>query len=349
MDQIHVFVTGAGGGGIGEQIIKSLRNGKNSYLLISTDIRASSIAKNISDQFFVIPKADSPNYIDILISICLKNKCSILIPGSEPELLRISKSIQLFQQEGIYVPINHHSLIDLCLDKVKFQTFLSKNGFKLCESSILNSQVDLTLFSNYPYIIKPIKGSGSKNVFIVQDYNELKNIFNYLKDESSLLIQEYVGNPESEYTIGVLSNPAGYIKHIILQRDLSLGLSVKQSVRNKTQKDILGQNLVVSTGLSQGKFVLNELIDNVVQKIVLLLAPTSSINLQCRIHNGDVYIFEINPRFSGTSNLRAMVGFNEPEYIINQHFSITNENLNECNWNNRIVLRGVQEYLIDLS
>jgi carbamoyl-phosphate synthase large subunit len=68
--------------------------------------------------------------------------------------------------------------------------------------------------------------------------------------------------------------------------------------------------------------------------------------MQCRVHDNKVYIFEINPRFSGTTNLRAIVGFNEPEYIINEQFLFKNDELNEVNWKNKKVLRGIKEFLI---
>jgi carbamoyl-phosphate synthase large subunit len=91
---------------------------------------------------------------------------------------------------------------------------------------------------------------------------------------------------------------------------------------------------------------LNELIDDEVIKFVRLLGVRSTLNMQCRIHRDKVYIFEINPRFSGTTNLRALVGFNEPEYLINEHLAIKNPILNEKTWINRTILRGIQEYAI---
>ena len=35
--------------------------------------------------------------------------------------------------------------------------------------------------------------------------------------------------------------------------------------------------------------------------------------------DGEIYVFEINPRFSGTTSLRAMVGYNEPDVLIRHH------------------------------
>jgi len=43
------------------------------------------------------------------------------------------------------------------------------------------------------------------------------------------------------------------------------------------------------------------------------------VNVQCRLVDGEVVVFEINPRFSGTTSLRAMVGYNEPDVLFRHH------------------------------
>ena len=347
MNKLNIIVTGAGGGGIGEQVIKALRNGVNDYYIVSTDIRKDSIASRLGDEFCVLPSSNSPEYISELIKYCDMYNCKIIIPGSEPELIKIASNIDLFQSAGIFTPINNIDLIRLCNDKLEFNKFLKNNNFSFCETLKIEGNLIPSNLENFPYVLKPSSGSGSRDVYLVQSYSELKNILKYLGIENNFLLQEYVGNPCNEYTVGILCTPnQGYINHVILNRDLSLGLSIKQSVLNKSDQSILGDRLVVSTGISQGKFVTNSKIDEAVFKIVQLLNPISSINLQCRIHNNEVFVFEINPRFSGTTNIRAIVGFNEPEYIINEHLLIHNKELNIDNWVNKKVLRGIKEFLI---
>jgi carbamoyl-phosphate synthase large subunit len=53
-------------------------------------------------------------------------------------------------------------------------------------------------------------------------------------------------------------------------------------------------------------------------------------------------IFEINPRFSGTSSIRAMLGFNEPDLLIRKH--LLGETLPERpTYRYGTVLRGLRE------
>ena len=138
MDRINVLITGSGGGGIGEQIVKSLRNGKNNYHIICTDTRKLTIAKKIGDDFHILPFAGDNTYTDALIKCCLNNHVQVLIPGSEPELIKIASDIDKFKEKNIFVPINPIELISICSDKLKFNQFLSANNFNYCETFLIN-------------------------------------------------------------------------------------------------------------------------------------------------------------------------------------------------------------------
>ena len=46
------------------------------------------------------------------------------------------------------------------------------------------------------------------------------------------------------------------------------------------------------------------------------LAPYGPANFQFRLSEGEVKVFEINARFSGTTPLRTRAGFNEAELVL---------------------------------
>ena len=51
------------------------------------------------------------------------------------------------------------------------------------------------------------------------------------------------------------------------------------------------------------------------EKVVLKLGSTNAVNVQAKLINDEVKIFEINPRFSATLPIRAVAGVNEPDII----------------------------------
>jgi carbamoyl-phosphate synthase large subunit len=59
--------------------------------------------------------------------------------------------------------------------------------------------------------------------------------------------------------------------------------------------------------------------------------------------NNQVYVFEINPRFSGTTSIRAMFGYNEPDVLLRRH--VAGESIGEnFSYGTGTVLRGLTEY-----
>ncbi len=54
----------------------------------------------------------------------------------------------------------------------------------------------------------------------------------------------------------------------------------------------------------------------VAEKIALAIHSTGPINVQGRNTSKGFYVFEINPRFSSTTIMRAIVGFNEVDMMI---------------------------------
>ena len=81
----------------------------------------------------------------------------------------------------------------------------------------------------------------------------------------------------------------------------------------------LGNRLVISSGVSQGQIGRFPEVTNQCKEIAQAVGARGAINIQCRLVDGLVKVFEINPRFSGTTSLRAMVGYNEPDVLIRKH------------------------------
>jgi len=96
-------------------------------------------------------------------------------------------------------------------------------------------------------------------------------------------------------------------------------LNIRFSVRNITGRSELGEWLVISSGVSHGEFQDFPEVRQQCERIAGALGAKGPINIQCRVVDGKVRVFEINPRFSGTTSLRAMMGYNEPDILIREH------------------------------
>ena len=322
MKSTTVLLTGVGGGGHGEQILKALRLAETKYTVIGGDMSATSKGLYEVEQGYVLPPATDGSYINTLVKICRRHGVTALFHGSEPELRAMSNARDQIEGEGILLPINPAPVIDLCLDKVKTCDFLRDQGFGVSAYNRISCEADLERFPHLPAVLKPsVGGGGSANIFLAQTADELLGLGRYmLSIYPEFIVQEYLGTPDSEYTVGVLFDMNGELMNsIAVRRNILSSLSNRIRVANRTERDDLGPVLALSSGVSQGLIGRFPEVTGPCEEVARVLGCRGPLNIQCRFVEGKVYIFEINPRFSGTTSLRAMVGYNEPDVLIRKH------------------------------
>ncbi len=323
---VNVLVTAIGGSGHGEQVLKALLlSNSKEYILFGTDSNSNCPQKDLVSKFFVLPSASSSNYLERLYEILDICKIDILIHGCEPELRLFSKHRKEISERGVLLLLNSDEVISLCMNKGATNSFLEVNGFKPPKYIEVQSTKEFSSIDWFPVVVKPsIGGGGSSNVYIAQTHLELMNLAEYLhlsEEDSSFIIQEYVGLPSDEFTVGVLSSMDGELLNSIAVRRLMSGqLNIRSKVKNRTSRSDLGTHLVVSSGVSQGAVGKFPEVTEQCEDIARKLNSKGPLNIQCRLVDGQVKVFEINPRFSGTTSLRAMVGFNEPDLLIRHHY-----------------------------
>ncbi len=322
---IRVLVTAIGGGGHGDQILKALRLApEGRYMIFGADANSRCSQASLVEHFVTLPLARDPGYMQLLLRTCKELGIQALFHGCEPELRLFAENCKLIRDAGIFLPINDPALISLCMDKSKANERLTELGFAAPRYVDVTNERELDEIDWFPVVVKPtVGGGGSANVFLAQNGSELKGLAAYLglgSTTSGFMIQEYVGTPDQEFTVGVLHDLDGhYINSIAVRRHLSSGLSVRTSMINRTGRAELGERLVISSGVSQGDIGRYQDVTRQCREIADRLGSRGPLNFQCRFVDGKVRIFEINPRFSGTTSLRAMVGLNEPDILVRRH------------------------------
>lgn len=312
-----ILVTGVGGGGHGHEIVKALRLAKR-WKLVGVDMTSTGIGLCDVDVPAMVPPASSPEYVDVILEIAKANRVRAVLHGSERELEVMSESRNRFVAAGLYLPINSPELVRLGMNKAATFARLKAIGIwvpRTCEVSRDNTLPDWPM----PLVVKPsIGGGGSANTYLVQTRAELECAVSVLLGAGvRAIVQEYVGTPSDEFTIGVLHDHAGgLVGSIALRRAILGGLSNRVKVPNRTGRSELGSTLAISSGVSQGTVEPAFELRRQAEKLAEALDSRGPLNIQCRFVDDRLCLFEINPRFSGTTYLRALVGFNEPDLLL---------------------------------
>jgi len=303
-----VLIAGIGGASLGTEIFKSLRHSGN-YNIFGADI--SPYAYGLYQAGFVRTYVvDRKEYIPNMLDICKKEKIDAIIPGGEEPLLLLCNHKDLFDKECILLAINSKEVINLCIDKIKTFDYLKRQGIPVRMTKLIDNIDELNSF-NYPCVIKPSTGSGgSVFAYLAEDAEEALLYIPYLKKRGiKAVAQEYIPNFEGEYTVGVLSLPTGKIVGSI---------ALKRLFSSKLSYLIKYDDRILSSGYSQGLIDDFKNVRKQAEDIALKINSRGPLNIQGRLKDGIFYPFELNARFSASTYLRTLAGFNEVDIFL--HF-----------------------------
>lgn len=303
----NVLIAGIGGASLGTEILKSLMLEEDSYYIVGCDISPLAYGhyqSGFARKFHI----DVNQYIDSIFQICKDENIQFIIPGGEEPLSLLINVKDDLEALGAQLIANDKAVIENCSNKEKTFSLLEELGFKVPITLTSDKFQDLENIP-YPCVVKPATGTGgSDSVFLAGNQQEAKTYIQYLQlNGKTPIVQEYISHEEGEFTIGVLSLPNGEaVGSVAMQRIFHSKLSVSTKTENG----------LISSGYSQG------LIDDfpspckAAEKMAVELKSQGPINVQGRVKNGTLIPFEINPRFSATTYLRALAGFNEIHYYI---------------------------------
>jgi carbamoyl-phosphate synthase large subunit len=303
---IKVMIAGIGGASLGTEICKCLRLARK-YEIYGCDI--SPTAYGLYDACFTETYCISrENYASEVLSVCLQAGVKWLIPGGEQPNALLGAAAELFARESIRVVTNDSAIVGLFSDKDATFKKLSACGIPIPKTTELTNADDVNRVG-LPCIVKPATGSGgSASVFFAVTTDEALIYADYIRRIGSVPIaQEYISDEEGEFTIGVLSLPdSELVGSIALRRVLDAKLSVAYR----------GRGGVISSGYSQGYIDTFPDLCQQAERIASAIQSRGPINIQGRVRNGILMPFEINPRFSASSYLRALAGFNEIDILL---------------------------------
>lgn len=262
--------------------------------VITTDCDSNAPALYFADDYEIVPKIDHPNYINILLKICLKYNINAIVSLIDPELELLAKHKQLFDEKSIQLVLSHAEMIKMTFDKYETYRYLKGKGIPVVPTYD-NLDVVKTLLESeklsFPFIVKPAKGSASIGIYKVDNEQELINIFN---KENGLVIQPFY--KDKEFGVDV---------YIDLISGKLVDLFIKEKIRMRSGE--------TDKSISR----CNNKIEKLVKDLISHTDFLGPIDIDCFEFNDEYYISEINPRFGGGYPHAYELGCDFMTYIIN--------------------------------
>ena len=287
-----LFFTGAGGVG-NEAVFRLL---KRKYNIIFGDAVPENINKIIPKKNIrKIPFANQNNFVNEIKKIYKDDNIDLIIPAVDEEL-----EILADQKMNIFLP--DKNFIKNMISKDVFVETLKENGISYPKTG----KVDFD-WLDYPCILKPKKGRGSRGVEIIKSRDKLKSYLEYTGlNQEEYILQELLNG--QEYTILMSAN----------KNNKLLGINL---VKVKEKKGI-----TISAETSINKSIL-KFCKDFHKKI-----PTRGCyNIQLiHCNDGKIVPFEVNPRISTTLCLAIYSGIDPIENFYKKNnikLSIGNKSL----------------------
>ena len=322
MKKFRILIDGAGTA-TAISIIKGLRKQRKYEVeVITIDMNDLNAGKFLSNKFYKVPPATDSRFIEVVLSVCKKEKIDLFVPIIDLSFLELAKNAKKFKSIGTFLLLASLKTIEITSDKKKTFEFFKKENIPT--PKVLSLKDNL----KYPLFIKPrVGGRASINAFKVENEKDLEF---YLSKISEPLLQEYVEG--EEFTADCLNSLDGsdFIECVIRKRiETKGGLSIKAEV--------------LPPAISQE-------IKKYIKDFSEKLRIPGAYNVQGFIKNDDEIVFtEINPRFAGTHAFTIEAGLNSIECILDMMNGKSPEEIKKeifINYNLKMV-RYWEEIFID--
>lgn len=302
MPEARILLTSAGSL-LGRGILSTLHGRRDRLHLIGGDLNPDSVGARACDEVISLPPVDTDDFVPAVEKAVRTYAIDLVIPGRDPDLLALA---------GADVPqaCSPGHLVAMVRDKWLTAQWCLAAGLPFAPTAA--TPVDPGDLWDPPLIAKPRLGSGSLGVRVLLTPEQVAAA----SRTPGLIIQPFIDPPAA------------------LMPDLDMGVPLFWDVECRAEYGI--QALIAADGRSQRWFPFvaehrsgrNEwlstcndpTLDDVAAWVVPRLAAAGfrgPVNLQLRRSGGRWFIIEINPRFSGGTSGRYLLGFDEVGWVIN--------------------------------
>ncbi|WP_396596533.1 NAD-dependent epimerase/dehydratase family protein [Dokdonia sp. R86516] len=313
---ITVLVTCVGSG-VGQSAIDSL-NLSRDYRILGCDGNPNVYAHSYCDVFEVVPSIYAKEYLDTIINLCDKHDVDLIIPGHDHELFVFATEIDRFNKAGVSVIVSKPDLIEISRDKKIWFDYWKPLGCNIVPTYFVKDfkeEPDTTIF---PAIVKPSGGSASQGISIVNTLKDLEG----LTDND--IIQPYLFPEKTDPNYEAIKKAVAQ-GDFIQRSEISIQLVFSSS--SKFEGIFISKN-TLKNGVPVFVDPINpetfEHLDEILKFVPICeeKGVRGPVNIQGRISENGLFFFEMNMRFTGITGNRALLGFNEVQYLVNDFLNL---------------------------
>jgi carbamoyl-phosphate synthase large subunit len=255
--------------------------------ILAVDADPLAPALQVADRSYLVPRADSQDYVDCLAALCQHDKVQVVFPLIDPEIAVLSAHRNELEAHGTLLGFSRND------DSIKTVTdkWRTVDLFHALDLRTPASWLPAFVPSDvrFPLVVKPRFGSASRDTFKVRNRRELEFFVEYVSDP---IVQEFVDG--CEITIDVVCDLSGKVLSVVLRKRLE----------------------VRAGEVSKGVTVHDDRILKDSVRICKALETIGPACIQCIVRDNVPHYTEVNSRFGGGFPLGVAAGANSPRLLL---------------------------------
>ena len=287
--------------GTRNKVVQYFKQTFSDGIIIATDMSDLAPAIYEADRWYLVPRIDAPEYLDVILDICKKEQINGVTSLIDPELSLLAANRARFDEIGVTIVGSSYELCERSLDKYEMYRWLSANGYRCARSWMDREEFYRAVQAGevrYPVFVKPSRGSASISISKVYDRETVDLLFAH---EDGLMIQEFLDGQEigADVYIDLLS---GEVVSVFTKRKIKMRAG-------ETDKAVSFKDPAL--------FAL-------IERFVKQSGYLGQIDIDIFEIGGSYYISEVNPRFGGGYPHAYECGCNHMALILNNLNGVVN-------------------------
>lgn len=304
-------------------------NGERNIRIVGVDMTSDPSAKHMVDAFYRVPAATAPDYVDIILDICKKEKVDVYFPNISAEVSAVSARKEEFDALGVKLSVSNMESVAISNNKLHTYQALEKAGIPVPRYYGVHTVEDFVEGMKYmgypekPVCIKIVDGSGSRGVRIIDSTKSRYDIFVkekpnsfYISYDDMLSMLQSAKEPLHEMMLVECMHGPEFTVDLLAEKGKALYIVGRNNVDSMMS---IAQESVVQY---------DELAYRVSEQVIDLLKMDGNVGFDfMRNDKEEAVLMDINPRITATISLLAAGGVNLPYLRIKQ---LLGEELPQC-------------------
>jgi len=263
-----------------------------------------------ADECFVVPPISHKDYIDVILSICIKHDINMLIPLNDLELPLLASQKGRFLAAGIIPVVSSPEVVDICFDKCKTASFIKGLGLKAPNVYLNLAEFRLHLkegLVSFPVVVKPRWGTASIGIEYPHDYEELELAYALANK----------GIPRSELAEVSSFDPDCTVIIQEFAKGQEYGLDIVNELDARYVCTFAKKKIVMRAGETDKAVTVSDIeLESLGRKIGENLRHVGNLDCDVFVSKKGIYVLEMNPRFGGGYPFSHEAGANIPAALI---------------------------------